>query len=110
MDLELLFKMGNLSATGRAFELLGELRTLLSAFSWFIKGCCRTFTWLSALKPMSRAAAAAAGEETDDAGEGNGAAIESFTGDLRLLSAKSLCSGGFSAGSGGFLWYNSSSF
>jgi len=83
--------------------------TLLSAFSWFIKGCCRTFTWLSAFKPTSRAATTA-GEETDDAGEGNGAAIESFTGELRLLSTSSFCSGGFSAGSGGFLWYNSSSF
>jgi len=70
MDLELLFKMGNLSATGRAFELLGELRTLLSAISWFINGCCKTFTWLSAFKPLSRAATPA-GEETDDAGEGN---------------------------------------
>jgi hypothetical protein len=108
MALELLFMMGNLSTTGGAFELLGELRTLLSAFSWFSIGCS-TFNWVSWCKPTTGAAAAAAGEETDERGEGDGAALEPFTDDFRPASASRFLSKGFSAACGGCLWYDFSS-
>lgn len=107
MALELLFMTGNLSATGGAFELLGELRTLLSALSWFSTGSS-TFTWFSGAG--AAAAAAAASEETDEAGKGDGSALECLTGDLRLPSASCFPSEAFSTVCGECLWYVFNSF